>query len=619
MPNSRKSDDNAWLDRKLKEEFSRSLVRIMERNPKFSTNEALSSIEQEWLENNPYNPLKNGRCPINELPDELLTYIFQLGVELQVDEWDSEEGYSSTVEVEDEWEDVDEDEEDEEDDCSEDDSCKDSDESTPPSSTRSINEKTDEDDERDLFPFQILVSHVCRHWRLVALYAPNLWTTLKFCRKLKLDKAKAYISRSSGMPLTILFDCDSDADDLEEQNQQPSKLEVADCDSNGTGSEGREVSLSQEDLSHILDLLEPEVHRWGTLIFRASSYNHVQLLVSRLHRFPAAPLLKSFQVYIYEECDDYEVFPGEDKTAYLPFQGQAPNLKEAIFWGVHIDWDAATQNFLCDLEAFELSYLTKDVRPSYATFVQIIDNSPNLHTLTLSLAGPVLPDGVPFDSEEGWGREPLAIPSLKEFALQFHDPSYASALVQHFDLPNVSHLVLNFDEEDYSGFVQTLAKPVKGRTRSLLQQILHLKISGLPCDVPSVEALLSQLTAVKTLNLKFFSEEEEAIYAKLIDPVALRFEYVSHNNFAPSFSSPLMPLEELPKVFCPHLEEITTSGLEGKQLKALIIARRDAGAPLKKILVNEDDDLASDDESWIRENVDDLQFYEPSDSEDELM
>lgn len=611
MPSN--SIDNAWLGQKLKEELSKAFAQFIQSNPTLSTNEALLSIEQEWLKNNPYNPLKNGKCPINELPDELLVYIFQLGVELEEDECDSEEGSCFAREEEDEWEDV---IEDEEDNLSIDDSHRVSNKSTPSTSTHSTNENTEED-ERDIVPFQVLVSHVCRRWRMVVLDAPNFWTTLKFYRKLELDKAKAYILRSRGIPLTIRFDCDCDAEDLEGKKQERS-AHIGYGDSDGDGSEGREHFLSQEDLTHILDLLEPEVHRWGTLIFRVTSYNYVQLLLTRLHKFPAAPLLQSFQVYINEDCDDYEVFPGEDKTSYLPFQGQTPNLKEAIFWGVHIDWDGATQNFLRGLQVFELSYLTKDVRPSYTTFAQIINNSPDLRTLTLSLAGPVLPDGVAFDSEEGWGRELLAIPSLKEFALQFHDPKYASALVQHLDLPNVSHLLLDFDEEDYSGFVQMLAKPVKGRTRSLLQHIFHLKISGLPCDLASVEVLLSQLTSLKTLNLNIFSEEEEAIYAKLVDPLAYRYE--SANDFYASFSTPSMSLEELPKVFCPHIEEITTSGLDGEQLKTLIIARRDAGAPLKRIFVNKkDDDLTSDDESWIRKNVDDFQFYESSDSEDEVM
>jgi hypothetical protein len=113
-------------------------------------------------------------------------------------------------------------------------------------------------------------------------------------------------------------------------------------------------------------------------------------------------------------------------------------------------------NFLRGLRDLELSYLTKE-RPTYAAFAEIIKNSPELRTLTLSLAGPVLADNVPFDSDEAWGPVPLAIPSLTELVLQYHEPKYAVALVQHLDVPNVTHLVLDFDEEDYSGFVQTLA------------------------------------------------------------------------------------------------------------------------------------------------------------------
>jgi hypothetical protein len=82
-----------------------------------------------------------------------------------------------------------------------------------------------------------------------------------------------------------------------------------------------------------------------------------------------------------------------------------------------------------------------------------------------------------------------------------------------------------------------------------------------------VEVLLSQLVSLKSLNLKLYGSEEEVIYDKLVDPRAL---------------TAISPRADIPKVFCPKLEEITTMGLNGKNMKALIIARRDAGAPLKK-------------------------------------
>jgi hypothetical protein len=113
--------------------------------------------------------------------------------------------------------------------------------------------------------------------------------------------------------------------------------------------------------------------------------------------------------------EDTVVVPAEYKTRYLPFNGQAPNLKEAVFWRTHIDWEGALPNFLRGLRNLELSYLKKNVRP---TFAEIIRNSPELRTLTLSIARPVLAD-----PNQAWGSVPLAMPSLTK--------KYATALVQH--------------------------------------------------------------------------------------------------------------------------------------------------------------------------------------------
>ena len=552
----------------------------------------VNSFQHIPPESNPFSPPKNGKCPVDDLPDELLSYIFHLGVDIQQMEWEDE--YSSSDNEEDVWEDVgDSDDSDDSDDAADD--CS----TSEPQSIADVGEQDES------LPFQVLVSHICRRWRSAALGTHNLWTTVAFGPSLNIEKAKAFINRSNGLPLAITIDCTVEDDDLE-------RLDAAQKDVFKEDLDRPKRYLSQLELHVILDILSPEVYHWGKFIFYGSTYDYVERLMLGLRVMPMAPVLESFQVYIYsDDCGDYEVYPGSDITSYLPFHGEAPNLKEAVFWGIHIDWEGAVPNFLRGLRVLELSYLTKDVRPSYSTFAQIVKNSPELHTLTLTLAGPVLANGVAFDSEEGWGRETLDIPSLREFALQFHDPPYASALIQHLNMPNVTNLVLDFEDGDYSDFVQTLAKPIKGQKQSILQHITHLEISGLPCNDASVEVLLSQLTVLQSLKLKLFGPEEEVIFAKLIEPRA--------STIGSARDTPATPSEVLRKVFCPKLEELTTS-VETDDLKCLITSRREAGAPLKRVnlVIDSDESLSTDDETWIRSNVEELHFYEPSDSEDEV-
>ena len=477
----------------------------------------------------PLNPPREGRRPIDNLPNELLSYVFQLGVEVE-----QEEGGEDS---ENQWKDVDED------------SDAASVNSSDSMSSRVLPVISDLEDDQHL-PFQVLVSHVCRHWRSVALNTRRLWTTLTFWMHPGLAQAKEYISRSNGLPLTIELDCYTDdhaRDDLEELEDM---------------SEDEEVVLSLEELDQILDLLEPAVSQWGKFTFYASRYIYVLRLMSRLAKFPAAPCLESFWVHRHKRWDNTVfVLPGY-KTRYLPFNGRAPNLKEAVFWGIHIDWEGALPNFLRGLRCLELSYLKKDVRPTYAAFAEIIKNSPELRTLTLSIAGPIVANDVAFDSV------PLAIPSLTELVLRLHDQEYATDLVQHLDIPNVTHLVLEFNEGDYSDFVQTLAKPVKGRDQSLLRQISHLEMSGLTFHLECVEVLLTQLISLKSLNLQPSGRLDEVICDALVNPWVL----------------PIGPASvvDIPEIFCPKLEEITMR-LDDESAKALITGRRDAGVPLKRI------------------------------------
>ena len=209
--------------------------------------------------------------------------------------------------------------------------------------------------------------------------------------------------------------------------------------------------LSQKELERILDLIKPTVSRWGIFSFKAGTSGYIHLLISWLHALPSAPLLETFQMYDFRVGDnhDYQVFDGDDKTGFLPFHGDAPLLKEVTLWSMCIDWDAALPSFLRGLHVFKLYFQHEDSHPSYETFTQIINNSPDLLTLCLAGAGPALRDNVPYDTDitdGGWGMTSLTIPSVVDLMLQFHDPKYASALAKHLDVPNVTALVLDFGE-----------------------------------------------------------------------------------------------------------------------------------------------------------------------------
>lgn len=93
---------------------------------------------------NPWVPPTGDKCPINDLPTELLAHIFTLGALEENDPDEEDDMYQENYD--DEFEDIVENDEDAEDED---------------------NEEEEEDEKATQLPFQVLVSHVCKHWRTV--------------------------------------------------------------------------------------------------------------------------------------------------------------------------------------------------------------------------------------------------------------------------------------------------------------------------------------------------------------------------------------------------------------------------------------------------------------------
>jgi hypothetical protein len=82
-----------------------------------------------------------------------------------------------------------------------------------------------------------------------------------------------------------------------------------------------------------------------------------------------------------------------------------------------------------------------------------------------------------------------------------------------------------------------------------------------------VEAILAELVLLKSLYFHISREKDEMICDALIGGGAIPIRKASVDP---------------PKVFCPQLEEITSS-LDEERVKALIRWRREAGVPLRRV------------------------------------
>ncbi|KAF9468599.1 hypothetical protein BDZ94DRAFT_1183403 [Collybia nuda] len=582
-------------EERFKKDITENVAAVLNFNPGMNAERALHEVTKEMLANNPYVPPKG--CPVNDLPNELLAYIFLVGTRME------EEGDTDDEEDEDEY-------------------AQELDLISDPKASLKIlgfgpngdesdedtEDNDDEDDDEDEFdpvlPFQVLVSHVCRHWREIALESPALWTILNFSEGAPFEKSRVWLERSKGLPLDILIDCtipegsDDHPDPIDFDDAGPGAEGIGSQPPRPAGSHGQRYDeehkdcehpppfFSLEDLSTILDLITPHVAHWRSLEVTASLYEYMHILLTRLAHCPAAPLLQVLELHHYEETEDYDTFqPTALNTAFLIFNGIAPNLSEVSLWGVHLDWERSL-SFLSGLRDLELAYHARDVRPSFATFSKLLAASPNLRTLTLCLSGPA--DHI--DGENEWTIEPLEVPSLKDLVLCYHDCKYITALMDVLSTPNIHSLALDFDEGDYTEFALRLTEPIRGKSKSILSGLEHLKIAGLPCNERTVDTIFEQLAGLHTLNLNC-SGDEEIIFDRLMKS----------------------------KSYCPNLHTITTTGIQGSKMRQFVEIRRAAGFPVKKVFMSEEDQIDEKEEKWLRANLDSLEFFEPSDSEEELI
>ncbi|KAI0761947.1 hypothetical protein BD413DRAFT_644405 [Trametes elegans] len=550
------------------------------------------------LTSNPFVAPKDGRCLINELPSELLSHIFTLG-------WTPERDLEPD---EDDFEDV------ESDDGS----------YSTASSQSSVSPKAKGEDEKArLLPFNVLVSHVCARWRAVAIENPLLWAQIRFVGPPPYDRATTYLGRAKAAPLAITIDRTVDDDDDDES---------ALSDDGSDSSQLRDNDPDLSIISGIMSLITPHVAHWQALQIMVSFYPHMHRALEALGAAGPAPLLEVLQLYHYEdESDEQATFKHPDLIAqpFRLFDGVAPRLAAVALWGVHIPWGKDDSPFLAGLSDLELAYHARDVRPSLYDFARILRSSPDLRTLTLCLSGPAgspaeWPAGLPAAPPAGDaamdvdGAAPLVLPKLADLVLAYLDPASVLALLPRLALPALTSLTLDLEEDDFTDVLAYLASPrslppapgaaaaaaalrgpgVAGSpARSLLSNLTSLKVASLPANAAAVRDAYRQLEKLTALNLN----------------VGYLAEYWLDLLFPQDGAAAAGGGGEL---FLPRLETLTTTGVDGERMRELVEARQARGAPLKTLLMNQDDDVTSEDEEWFSKHVKRFEYFEGSDEED---
>jgi hypothetical protein len=459
-------------------------------------------------------------------------------------------------------------------------------------------ESNDDDlDSPPLIPFQVLVSHVCHYWRRVAIETPCLWNQVDFAEGKPYEKSQAYLERSKGYPLCVTIDCTED-----------------DPDSSMSSVSG-DFACGCSDLPAMLALAMPHIGRWAEFVLRAMDYTDIHTTLTALTMAPSAPLLESLELYHHEDEGEQGIekfTPADLKTPFVLFNNNLPKLKHVVLWGVHIDWN--NTRFLKNLTHLELAYHSQDVRPTFEDFFNILGASPSLEVLELCSTGPA-------GNPSGWStilppplqdhhnslicpsrttnvEEFLTLQRLQRLTLGFQPPDYVMAILDRLSLPSLQELSFDFEDYDYSTFVEYITSPAKNgaNPHSIIGNLKTFKLVQLPCSRYAARKLYESLKKLESLRLNF--HYLDYYFLELL----CEREYIPTDSSADS--STTYPL--LPSLTC-----LMVNGVETSQIRDFVQARIDAGVPLKKLYV--DGDL--DDDSWLKEHVEEFRYFEDSDDE----
>jgi hypothetical protein len=571
------------------------------------------------------NPPVEG-CPINSLPPEILAWIFELGQQMEDDPEPS--SYAADPGSDFGHED--------------DDSAHagdklgthpDPDEALPPELIPVVDDDQensdweDEDSEHDDDSdddnlsdgsvlvdnsFQMTVSHVCKHWREVALETPALWSEIDLDtgrdHDPSLRRASAYLSRSKGYPLSISVDVREWDDDDESVSSEQSDYQSPDINS---------------QLEKIMDLLIPHTSRWRKFELNAESYLYFHTVLSRLSDAPPASLLEYLELRHLEEELEPEpltfLYPSH-KTPFVLFDNCAPKLHHVSLYGVHIDWHNTT--FLKNLHYLELAYLSQDVRPSFNEFFTILRSSPGLRTLELCMSGPFghphewptfLPPPpqddhfhdphipAPFATQSHALDEHMILPKLHELKLSYQSPDDLAAFFNRVSMPALHRLEIDLEDSEYTEFIQSyLIAPPRwqgGSSReSRLTNLKEFKIVQLPCTPRAIAELYATLVNLETIELDFNTLDEP--FWEVLIPMKVQ--------------GVTTPAHQL----LPALHTMKIKGSRGDIIRQIVNARIQAGLPLKKLRMDFGTAVDKNDDSWLQENVEEVECFEDSDEDE---
>ncbi|KAF9562605.1 hypothetical protein CPC08DRAFT_706641 [Agrocybe pediades] len=347
--------------------------------------------------------------------------------------------------------------------------------------------------------FQVVVSHVCRHWRQTAIATQSLWTILHFRHPSHIKRGRIYLARSCSSP-TRLLDILIETVSFEEHD------------------DGR--TLYDKELNQIFLTIIPQIRRWRTFHLKISDNKCKGTARLYLGTCGPAPFLETLQLYHFE---NYRTVEGLFQATYRPpvaiFGNSLPRLKNLSLIGVNLQWEKI--QYLHGLHHLELALHSENVRISYKIWDRMLRSCPELKTLSLHYSGPKKEiDEPPYAWHVPENR--IRLENLASLNLTDLGVEYLCTLINGMCFPALRKLSIELPDQDYSPFIELITRlpastvqEFNGRRDStsklekvnpiipFMSKLEILEIRMLNCSLQSWTGLLQAVHGLRQLEVDF--------------------------------------------------------------------------------------------------------------------
>ncbi|KAI0315927.1 hypothetical protein OF83DRAFT_1129646, partial [Amylostereum chailletii] len=257
------------------------------------------------------------------------------------------------------------------------------------------------------------ITHVCRHWRHVALECPGLWRVVNFNHGQSLWKEMA--NRAQGTPLVL---------DTWEPVRSGLDWTLHPLD--------RECLLTQISESEIIP---SHIHHTETLVLSGCPTGMSELVPSITNPAPILETLSIAAVGGHSAPNDTrDMFP-EDFLA-----SKAPKLCKVVLMGCRWLWNSPLLKTLTHLEMCPNRHDPFAHTGSLMDLLDALNNTPELETLKLS-------NCLPFDNGVVSGQLTTILPALTSINLSGTAES-CIALLTHIEMPVCAYFDVNLSSND---------------------------------------------------------------------------------------------------------------------------------------------------------------------------